>query len=56
MGAAKEADIGASLAPEAFVSWLRKLEIAAQAEAELCRLQDEHQETFEKADRLSKAL
>jgi uncharacterized protein YhaN len=54
--AANEVGIEAALSPEAFVSWLRKLELATQAEAELRRLQDEHRETFEKADRLSKAL
>jgi uncharacterized protein YhaN len=54
--AAKEVGIEAAPSPEAFVSWLRKLELATQAEAELCRLQDEYRETFEKADRLSKAL
>lgn len=54
--AAKEVGIEAAPSPEAFVSWLRKLELATQAEAELCRLQDEYRETFEKADRLSKTL
>ncbi|MBV1869243.1 MAG: AAA family ATPase [Marinosulfonomonas sp.] len=54
--AANEVGIEATLSPEAFVSWLRKLELATQAEAELHRLQDEHRETFDKADRLSKAI
>lgn len=51
-GAASEAGIGVSIAPEVFVNWLRKLDIASQADGELRRLQDEHRETFQKADRL----
>ncbi|MEP6322260.1 MAG: hypothetical protein ABJ074_17840, partial [Paracoccaceae bacterium] len=54
--AANEAGIGAPIAPEALVTWLRKLEAAAQAETELHRLQDEHRETFEKSKRLMDEL
>lgn len=55
-GATTEAGIGTTLAPEVFVSWLRKLELASHADAELLRLRDEHQETFKRADRLIKVL
>lgn len=55
-GASTEAGIGTTLAPEVFVSWLRKLELASRADTELRRLQDEHEETFKKADRLIQVL
>lgn len=55
-GATTEAGLGTILEPEVFVSWLRKLELASLADAELRRLQDEHQETFKKADRLIQVL
>lgn len=55
-GASTEAGIGTTLAPEVFVSWLRKLELASRADAELRRIQDENQETFQKADRLIQVL
>lgn len=55
-GAAIEAGLGTTLAPDTFVSWLRKLELASQADADLRRLQDAHQETFQKADRLIRVL
>ncbi len=54
--AATEAGIGISIAPEAFVNWLRKLDLAEQADGELTRLRDEHRETFQKADRLVEVL
>ena len=54
--AADEAGIGKSITPEVFVSWLHKLEIAGQADVELRQLQDEHQETFQKAARLVDVL
>ena len=54
--AATEASIGTALAPEAFVIWLRKLDLASRADAELRRLRDEHQDTFEKANRLIQVL
>ncbi|KDB05117.1 hypothetical protein U879_03180, partial [Defluviimonas sp. 20V17] len=54
--AAKQAGISEPISPEAFVGWLRKLETAVQAGAELCRLQGDHRETFERAERLSAAL
>ena len=50
--AATEAGLETTLAPDTFVNWLRKLELASRADAELLRLQDEHQETFKRADRL----
>lgn len=55
-GAATEAGIGSSISPDVFVNWLRKLDLAGQADGELRRLQDEHQETFQKADRLVDVL
>lgn len=55
-GATTEAGLGTTLAPEVFVSWLRKLELASLTDAELRRVQDEHQETFKKADRLIQVL
>ncbi|MDU8912482.1 AAA family ATPase [Aestuariicoccus sp. MJ-SS9] len=55
-GASIEAGLETTLAPDTFVNWLRKLELASLADAELLRLQDEHQETFKKADRLIKVL
>ncbi len=54
--AANEAGIGNSLAPDVFVNWLRKLDLAGQADGESRRFQDEHQETFQKADRLVQVL
>ncbi|MGE3876258.1 MAG: AAA family ATPase, partial [Parvibaculaceae bacterium] len=54
--AATEAGLETTLAPDTFVNWLRKLELASRADAELRRLQDEHQETFKKADRLIQVL
>ena len=55
-GASTEAGLETTLAPNTFVSWLRKLELASHADTELRRLQDEHQETFNKADRLIQVL
>ena len=55
-GAAEESGIGASATPELFVAWLRKLESAGQVDRELRRLQDEHQETFQRAARLVEVL
>lgn len=55
-GAATEAGLGTTLAPEVFVIWLRKLELASRADTELRRLQDEHEETFKKSDRLIQVL
>jgi uncharacterized protein YhaN len=54
--AASEAGIGAQIAPEGLVAWLRKLEVAAQASAELQLLQDEYRDTFKKAKRLKDEL
>lgn len=51
-----KAGIGIIMAPEVFVNWLRKLDIVGQADDELRRLQEEHQETFQKADRLVQVL
>jgi uncharacterized protein YhaN len=53
---ANDAGIGSPITPEALVTWLRKLEVAGQAETELHRLQDEHQETFERSKRLTDEL
>lgn len=55
-GAATEAGVETLLAPDTFVSWLRKLELASRADTELRRLQDEHEETFKKANRLIQVL
>lgn len=55
-GAAEESGIGTSVAPELFVSWLRKLDLAGQVDRELLRLQDEHREMFQKAARLVEVL
>lgn len=55
-GAAEESGIGASATPELFVAWLRKLESAGQVDRELRRLQDEHEETFQRAARLVEVL
>ncbi len=55
-GAATEAGLETTFAPDSFVSWLRKLELASRADAELRRLQDEHEETCKKADRLIQVL
>lgn len=55
-GASTEAGLETTLAPDTFVSWLRKLELASRADTELRRLQDEHEETFKKADRLIQVL
>lgn len=55
-GASTEAGLETTPAPNTFVSWLRKLESASRADIELRRLQDEHQETFKRADRLIKVL
>ncbi|MDU8914062.1 AAA family ATPase [Aestuariicoccus sp. MJ-SS9] len=55
-GAATEAGIGCLISPEFFVNWLRKLNLAVQADGELRRIQDEHQETFQKANRLVEVL
>jgi len=54
--AARDAGIEAALTPDAFCSWLRKLDVARQAEGTVRGLQAEHQETFQKADRLTQAL
>ncbi|WP_254900975.1 YhaN family protein [Maritimibacter sp. HL-12] len=54
--AARQAGIVAPVTPEAFVVWLRKLETAIQAEAGLRRLQDEHCDVFEQAERLRDLL
>ena len=54
--AANDAGIGSSIAPEVFVKWLRKLDLAGQADGALRRLEEEHRETFEKADRLIQVL
>ena len=54
--AATKASIRNPIAPTAFVNWLRKLDLAGQADSNLTRLRDEHRETFEKADRLVKVL
>ena len=53
---ANDAGIGSPITPEALVTWLRKLEVAGQAETELHRLQDEHRETFERSKRLTDEL
>jgi uncharacterized protein YhaN len=55
-GAVEESGIGASVTPELFVAWLRKLGSAGQVDRELRRLQDEHQETFQRAARLVEVL
>jgi uncharacterized protein YhaN len=55
-GAAEEAGIGTSVAPELFVTWLRKLDLAGQVDNELRRLHYEHRETFQKAVRLVEVL
>jgi uncharacterized protein YhaN len=55
-GASTEAGLETTPAPNTFVSWLRKLELASRADTELRRLQAEHEETFKKADRLIQVL
>lgn len=55
-GASTEAGLETTPDPNTFVSWLRKLELASRADTELRRLQDEHEETFRKADRLIQVL
>lgn len=55
-GAARDAGIKTSITPDAFCSWLRKLDLARQAQDTLRRLEAEHQDTFQKADRLTQAL
>ncbi|RID90698.1 hypothetical protein D2N39_16985 [Gemmobacter lutimaris] len=54
--AARQTGIGAPMMPETFVAWLRKLGTAAQAAAELRRLQEDHRETFARAERLIEGL
>ncbi len=54
--AVRDAGIEAALTPDTFCSWLRKLDVARQAEGTVRGLQAEHQETFQKADRLTQAL
>ena len=54
--AERDMGIEAALTPDAFCSWLRKLDLARQAEDAVRRLQNEHQETLQKADRLTQAL
>ncbi|MFT6913243.1 MAG: hypothetical protein ACJAQW_001853 [Paracoccaceae bacterium] len=56
LDAVREAGIDAPVAPEAFVIWLAKHETAAQARADLRRLEDTHRETFDRAHRLTEVL